>query len=116
MANIQKRILRHKRIRKKVLGTPKRPRLNVYFSGRHITVQMIDDTQGKTLVSVNTTEKDLRGEAKANVANAEKVGKLIAERGLAKNVKCIVFDRGGFKYHGRVKALADAARKAGLQF
>ncbi len=116
MANIQKRHLRHNRIRKKVTGTAERPRLSVHFSGRHITAQVINDREGKTLASVNTTEKDLRGDARANVAIAEKVGKLIAERGLAKNIKFIVFDRGGFKYHGKVKALANAAREAGLQF
>lgn len=115
MANIQKRFLRHNRIRKKVSGTSERPRLAVYFSGWHITAQIIDDVEGKTLVSANTTEKDLGG-TRANIAGAEKVGKLIAERGLAKNINSIVFDRGGFRYHGKVKALADAAREAGLQF
>jgi len=115
MTNIQKRLLRHNRIRKKVSGTTECPRLSIHFSGWHITAQIIDDGEGKTLVSVHTTEKDLR-HLRTNVAGAEKVGKLIAERGLAKNIKCIVFDRGGFKYHGKVKALADAAREAGLQF
>ncbi len=116
MANTQKRTIRHRRLRKKVFGTAERPRLSVHFSGRHITVQVIDDTGGKTIVAANTMEKSLRENAKANIANAEKVGKLIAERGLAKNVQSVVFDRGGFKYHGKVKALADAAREAGLQF
>lgn len=110
--------IRHARIRKKVAGTPERPRLAVHFSGRHITAQVIDDTAGRTLVSVNTTEPALRSQpaTRANVATAEKVGRLIAERGLAKNIRKVVFDRGGFKYHGKVKALADAARAAGLEF
>ncbi|PWU08490.1 MAG: 50S ribosomal protein L18 [Verrucomicrobia bacterium] len=115
MANIQKRFLRHNRIRKKVSGTAERPRLSIHFSGWHITAQIIDDGEGKTIASVNTTEKDLKN-LRANISGAEKVGKLIAERGLEKNIKNIVFDRGGFKYHGKVKALADAAREAGLQF
>ena len=113
-----KRRLRHVRLRKKVTGTTERPRLAVHFSERHITAQVIDDTEGKTVASVHTTEADLRaGKAnQANVATATKVGKLIAERVSAKNVKKVVFDRGGFKYHGKVKALADAAREAGLEF
>lgn len=113
-----KRQLRHVRLRKKVSGTTERPRLAIHFSERHITAQVIDDTAGKTLASVNTTESDLRSDkgTKANVATAIKVGKLIAERVSAKKVTKVVFDRGGFKYHGKVKALADAAREAGLEF
>lgn len=113
-----KRKLRHVRLRKKVVGTTERPRLAIHFSERHITAQVIDDSEGKTLASVHTTESELRAskDSRANVATATKVGKLIAERGTAKNVKKVVFDRGGFKFHGKVKALADAAREAGLEF
>ena len=110
--------MRHKRIRKKVAGTPERPRLAVHFSGRHITAQVIDDTIGTTLASANTTEPDLRAdkEMRANVVTATKVGKLVAERAKARNITKVVFDRGGFIYHGKVKALADAAREGGLEF
>ena len=118
MATTNKRVLRHQRLRKKVSSTSERPRLAVHFSERHITAQVIDDTDGKTVASVHTTESELRSDknTKANVATATKVGKLIAERVIAKNVKDVVFDRGGFKYHGKVKALADAAREGGLEF
>ena len=118
MAQENKRKLRHVRLRKKVSGTTERPRLAVHFSERHITVQVIDDSAGKTIASVHTTETELRAdkESRANVATATKVGKLIAERVSSKDVKKVVFDRGGFKYHGKVKALADAAREAGLEF
>jgi len=117
-APTNKRQFRHRRLRKKVAGTSERPRLAVHFSGRHVTAQVIDDTAGKTLASVHTTESKLRADksARANVATATKVGKLIAERGASKKVKRVVFDRGGFKYHGKVKALADAAREGGLEF
>jgi large subunit ribosomal protein L18 len=117
-AAANKRQLRHRRIRKKVAGTSERPRLAVHFSKRHITAQVIDDTAGKTLASVHTTEPDLRSDKKrgANVATATKVGKMIAQRGASKEVKRVVFDRGGYKYHGKVKALADAAREGGLEF
>ncbi|MFV0338546.1 MAG: 50S ribosomal protein L18 [Chthoniobacterales bacterium] len=115
---IQKRQLRHTRLRKKITGTGERPRLSVYFSGQHINAQVIDDLTGKTLVSVHTTEADLASDSgtRANVATAEKVGRILAERGAAKNIKKIVFDRGGYRYHGKVKALADAAREAGFEF
>jgi large subunit ribosomal protein L18 len=116
MANNKLRRVRHTRVRKKVSGTTERPRLAVHFSGRNITAQVIDDTAGITLVSANTTEKELKAGAAANVATATKIGKLVAERGAAKNIRKVVFDRGGNKYHGKVKALADAAREAGLEF
>ena len=115
MASKSLRKIRHTRIRKKVSGTTERPRLAVHFSGRHITAQVIDDQAGVTLVSANTTEKELKA-GKANVATAIEIGKLVAERGAAKNIRKVVFDRGGNKYHGKVKALADAAREAGLEF
>lgn len=116
MANNKLRKVRHTRVRKKVSGSTERPRLAVHFSGRNITAQVIDDQAGVTLVSANTTEKDLKAKAAANVATATQIGKLIAERGAAKNIRRVVFDRGGNKYHGKVKALADAAREAGLEF
>jgi large subunit ribosomal protein L18 len=116
MANNKLRRVRHTRVRKKVSGTTERPRLAVHFSGRNITAQVIDDTAGLTLVSANTTEKELKAGAAANVTTATKIGKLVAERGAAKNIRKVVFDRGGNKYHGKVKALADAAREAGLEF
>ncbi len=110
--------VRHERLRKKVSGTPQRPRLAVHFSGQHIYAQVIDDEAGKTIAAVNTTEADFRGDkaSRPNVSTAIKVGKLVAERAQTKNVSAVVFDRGGFIYHGKVKALADAAREAGLQF
>ncbi|ODN30355.1 50S ribosomal protein L18 [Fervidobacterium thailandense] len=112
------RLMRHKRIRKKIFGTPERPRLSVFRSEKHIYAQIIDDTKGITLAAASTTEKALREKLQKtwNIEAAKEVGKLIAERALAKGIKEVVFDRGGFKYHGRVKALADAAREAGLKF
>lgn len=109
---------RHLRVRKKVSGTPERPRLNVYRSLNHIYAQIIDDTKGHTLVAASTVETEL-GKAistKGNVEAARAVGKAIAEKALANGIKQVVFDRGGNIYHGRVKALADAAREAGLDF
>src|SRR5499425_3871740 len=107
----------HDRIRKKLQGTAERPRLNVYRSLNHIYVQVIDDLNGKTLVSASTAEgKKEERRTGGNVASAKAVGKTIAERAKAKGVTKVVFDRGGYIYHGRVKALADAAREAGLQF
>jgi large subunit ribosomal protein L18 len=109
--------VRHTRLRKKVSGSPQRPRLSVYFSGRNIYAQIIDDSKGVTLVSANTTESGLRSkEPRANSVTAGSVGKLIAERALKANLDKVVFDRGGFIFHGKVKALAEAARLAGLQF
>ncbi len=108
--------LRHKRIRKKVAGTAERPRLSVNFSGRHIRAQVIDDTKGVTLAAASTQEKAAAKKPAANVANAQAVGKLVAERSKAKSISKVVFDRGGFQYQGKVKALADAAREAGLEF
>lgn len=108
----------HRRIRKKVAGTAQRPRLAVHFSGRHIYAQLIDDDAGRTVAAASTAERSLLGEAtaRANQAAAERIGRAIAERSLAKNLDRIVFDRGGFLYHGKVKALADAARAGGLKF
>lgn len=106
--------LRHKRLRKKVSGTTERPRLAVNFSGRHIRAQVIDDTKGVTLAAASTQEKAAK--AGANVVNATSVGKLVADRAKQKSISKVVFDRGGFQYMGKVKALADAAREAGLEF
>ncbi len=105
----------HARIRKTLRGTPQRPRLAVYFSNSNVYAQLIDDEAGRTIVSASTKEKGF-GETRANVATATKVGQAVAERALAQNITQIVFDRGGFSYHGKVKALADAAREKGLKF
>jgi large subunit ribosomal protein L18 len=107
----------HLRVRKKISGTPIRPRLSVAFSGQHIYAQIIDNAGSKTIVGASTTEKSVASQKIGpNVAGAAKVGKLLAERAKAKNVNAVVFDRGGYKYHGKVKALADAAREGGLSF
>jgi large subunit ribosomal protein L18 len=104
----------HTRIRKKVSGTSERPRLAVFRSLNHIYAQVIDDVNGKTLAAASTTEKELKGTTGGNIEAAQKVGKTIAERALAAGVSTVVFDRGGYLYHGRVKALLDATRTAGL--
>ncbi len=109
----------HQRIRKKVSGTAERPRLTIYFSGKHVYAQVVDDDAGRTVVAASTKEAGVLGKAKAaaNRANAGVVGKTIAERLLAKKkTDAVVFDRGGYIYHGKVKALADAAREGGLKF
>ena len=117
MANTNRsemRIAIHSRIRRKVKGDTKRPRLAIYRSLNHIYAQVIDDRLGQTLVSASTTEKDLRAGSGGNLDAARRVGQTIAERALAKGIEQVVFDRGGYLYHGRVKALTDAARAAGL--
>lgn len=112
------RMRRHVRVRKKVSGTPERPRLSVYRSEHHIYAQVIDDTVGRTVAAASTIDKELRDKVSygGNVAAAKQVGQLIAERAKAAGVEKVVFDRGGFNYHGRVAALADAAREGGLDF
>ncbi len=111
------RLKRHARIRKKLSGTAERPRLAVFRSNKHIYVQLIDDLSGKTLASASTTDASLKDQSNLNtVAGAAKVGALVAERAVAAGVSSVVFDRGGFKFHGKVKALADGAREKGLQF
>ncbi|MBK5224566.1 MAG: 50S ribosomal protein L18 [Acidimicrobiia bacterium] len=110
------RIRRHRRVRKKVLGTEARPRLAVFRSNRHITAQVIDDRSGRTLATASTYESDLRSMSTSSIDAATKVGTILAERATAAGVGKVVFDRGGFIYHGRVAALADAARDAGLEF
>ena len=111
------RQLRQWRIRKKVQGTPERPRMAVRFSNENIYVQFIDDTKGVTIASATTTSKAVNGDSvKANVAGATRIGKLAAETAKGKGIERVVFDRAGARYHGKVKALADAAREGGLQF
>ena len=109
---------RHRRVRKKVFGTAERPRLNVFRSLRHIHAQIIDDERGHTLVAISTLDNIVSDELAGldKTAQAKVVGKALAERAQAKGIQNIVFDRGGYKYHGRVKALADGAREAGLEF
>jgi large subunit ribosomal protein L18 len=104
----------HVRIRRKMTGTTERPRLNIYRSLNHIYAQVIDDQTGTTVASASTLELKLK--TGGNVASAKEVGKTVAERAVAKGAKKVVFDRGGYLYHGRIKALADAAREAGLEF
>ena len=107
---------RHRRVRKLVRGTAERPRLAVHRSNRHITAQVVDDAAGRTLAAASTVEPDLRSGPTGNKEAAAKVGRLVAERARAAGVTKVVFDRGGFLYHGRVAAVADAAREAGLEF
>jgi large subunit ribosomal protein L18 len=109
------RVRRHRRVRKKVRGTAERPRLAVFRSNKHISAQVIDDRTGRTLASASTVEADLR-DASGNVTAAAKVGERLAQRAKDAGVATVVFDRGGNRYHGRVAALADAARKGGLEF
>ena len=109
------RIKRHMRIRNKISGTPERPRLNVFRSGKHIYAQIIDDINGVTLVSASTMDKDFDGYG-GNKGAAKKIGKTIAERAAKKNITEVIFDRGGYVYHGRIKELAEGAREGGLKF
>ncbi len=109
------RLKRHVRVRGKISGTPECPRLNVFRSNANIYAQIIDDVNGVTLVSANTLEKDFEG-ATGNIEAAKKIGTLVAERALAKGIEQVVFDRGGYVYHGRVAAVAEGAREAGLKF
>ena len=109
------RLKRHKRVRGKISGTPEMPRLNVFRSEANIYAQVIDDTTGVTLASASSLDKAIEGYG-GNIAAATAVGKLVAERALAKGIENVVFDRGGYLYHGRVQALADGAREGGLKF
>ncbi|HBG93035.1 MAG: 50S ribosomal protein L18 [Nitrospirae bacterium RIFOXYB2_FULL_43_5] len=114
------RTRRHERIRKKVAGTTERPRLSVYRSLSHMYAQIIDDFKGSTIAAASSLDKELKGKdkksGKGNISAAKQVGELIAKKALKKGIKRVVFDRGGYLYHGRVKALADAARENGLEF
>ena len=118
MSNVSRAVTRdrrHNRIRRTVVGTAERPRLAVFRSGKHIYAQVIDDAKGVTIVAASTLDKDLKG-AGDTIAGAKKIGAKIAEKAKGLKIEAVVFDRGGFQYHGRIKALADAAREAGLKF
>ena len=117
MANTSRAVVReaiHRRIRRKVRGSSERPRLAVYRSLNHIYAQVVDDQRGQTIVSASTIEKNLRGATGGNIEAARRIGQAIATRALEKGISSVVFDRGGYLYHGRIKALTDAARQAGL--
>jgi large subunit ribosomal protein L18 len=117
MANTSRAVVReaiHRRIRRKVRGNSERPRLAVYRSLNHIYAQIVDDQRGQTIVSASTIEKDLRGATGGNVEAARRIGQAIAARAIEKGISSVVFDRGGYLYHGRIKALTEAAREAGL--
>lgn len=118
LRKIEARERRHSRIRKTLSGTGRKPRLSVFRSLNHIYVQVIDDVSGRTLAAASTLDKDMKAGSKhgGNRQAAKKVGETIAQRALSKNIKEVVFDRGGYKYHGCIKALADAAREQGLNF
>ena len=119
MAKDSKNIVRirvHERIRRKVRGSEERPRLAVYRSTKHIYAQVIDDHKGHTVAAASSSEKSSAVKSGGNVAGAKEIGKLVAQRAKEKGISKVVFDRGGYLYHGRVKALADAAREAGLEF
>lgn len=119
MSQLNRKLARrrvHLRIRKKIAGTAERPRLAVHFSNNHVYAQVIDDLQGTTLLSVSTKQKGAGKKVGANIASASDVGKRLAEKAKSVKIDQVVFDRGGFVFHGKVKALADAAREAGLQF
>ncbi len=115
--NKNARLYRKERIRKKIFGTAERPRLSVFRSEKHLYAQIIDDVDGKTLMGTSTKSKDFSAAKDAgNVKGAQVLGKLVAQKALQSNIKEVVFDRGGFLYHGRIKAFADAAREGGLKF
>lgn len=109
---------RHLRVRKKIEGTPARPRLNIFRSSKHMYAQLIDDLNGVTIASASTQDKELKGQIEngGNIEAAQQVGALVAKRATEKGINKVVFDRGGYLYHGRIQALADAAREAGLEF
>ena len=109
------RLRRHRRVRKKIVGTAECPRLAVYRSNRHTVVQIIDDAGGRTLAAASTLESDMRQSEATGVSAAGAVGRLVAERAVAAGITTVVFDRGGYRYHGRVAAVADAAREAGMR-
>lgn len=110
------RFKRKLRIRAKVHGSAERPRLSVFRSNQHLYVQLIDDMKGQTLVAASTSEEELREKAGCSIEGAKTLGNLVAKRALAKNIQMVVFDRGGYLYHGKIKALADSAREGGLKF
>jgi large subunit ribosomal protein L18 len=116
LQKVSSRRRRHHRVRTKVRGTAERPRLSVFRSTRHVYAQVIDDVNGRTIASASTMEKDTRGGATANVSAAKAVGQRLGERAKSAGITQVVFDRGGFRYHGRVAAVADGARESGLEF
>lgn len=116
LSKVESRQRRHQRVRKKISGTSEKPRLTVYKSLRHIYAQLIDDAAGRTIVAASTLDKEVGKGMHGNVAAAKKVGTAIAQKALSKNITNVVFDKGGYKYHGSIKALADAAREQGLKF
>jgi large subunit ribosomal protein L18 len=121
MAGVSSNVVRlriHERIRKRLKGTEERPRLCVFRSNKHIYAQIVDDSKGQTLVAASSVDAETKGNLKAggNIAAAREVGKAVAKRAIGKGIQTVLFDRGGYIYHGRVKALADAAREAGLKF
>lgn len=107
---------RHQRVRRKLSGTAERPRLNVYRSNQHIYAQLIDDTKGHTILSASTLDKEFDLDSTSNAEASKRVGELVAKRAIEKGYNKVIFDRGGYLYHGRIKSLADAAREAGLEF
>jgi large subunit ribosomal protein L18 len=115
LAKVESRRRRHRRVRKKIVGTPDRPRLSVFRSNKHVYAQLVDDREGRTLAAASTMEPALRAGPTATVGAARAVGELLGERAKAAGVSAVVFDRGGFRYHGRVAAVADGARAAGLE-
>jgi large subunit ribosomal protein L18 len=115
LSKLEHRRRRQRRVRKKVMGTAERPRLAVFRSNRHIYVQAIDDISGRTIASASTMEAGLRGGPTSTVAGAKQVGQLLGQRVKQANIDAVVFDRGGFQYHGRVAAIAEGAREAGLE-
>ncbi len=116
-SNKQARVLRHKRLRKNVAGTSERPRMAVCCTGKHIYIQFVDDAVGRTLLTVSSSDKTFReGGNKSNMAGAVLLGKMASDKAKAAQITQVVFDRGGFRYHGRIKAIAEAARENGLQF
>ncbi len=117
LTRYEARLKRHRRVRKSISGTPEKPRLNVFKSNKNIFCQIIDDLNGRTLVSASTLDPDLKElRGVANIDASKEVGKLIAKRAIENKIENVVFDRGGYQYHGRVKALAEAAREGGLKF
>jgi large subunit ribosomal protein L18 len=121
MAKVDSNVVRlriHERIRKKLDGNPERPRLCVFRSNKHIYAQIVDDSKGQTLAAASSVDEETRGQVKGggNIAAAKAVGKTVAKRAIDKGIQAVLFDRGGYIYHGRVKALAEAAREAGLKF
>lgn len=112
----EQRLKRHRRVRKKISGSAERPRLAVYRSNKHLYAQLVDDRDGRTIAAASSLDPELRGANGNSTSTATKVGQLVAERAMSKGIKAVVFDRGGYRFHGKVKALAEGAREKGLEF